>query len=102
MILIKNLHHLISIVNNIEKTVGFYINVLGMQEETFQSVRKAVRFVTEKNIEEFLIHFRFHEVNVEEVPVTRTGTLGALTFVYTRDLDQNLIVVSQFVKQKRP
>jgi hypothetical protein len=53
-------------------------------------VRKAVGFVTEKNI--------------KEVPVTRTrtGTLGALTFVYIRDLDQNLIEVSQFVKQKRP
>jgi hypothetical protein len=49
-------------------------------------VRKAVGFVTEKNI--------------KEVPVTRTGTLGALTFVYIRHLDQNLIEVSQFVKQK--
>ncbi|WP_242450735.1 hypothetical protein [Priestia endophytica] len=46
------------------------------------------------------------EKNIKEVPVTRTGTgtgtLGALTFVYIRDLDQNLIEVSQFVKQKRP
>ncbi|MFP3886186.1 hypothetical protein U8V97_12015 [Priestia filamentosa] len=48
MILTKNLHHLISIGNNIEQTVGFYINVLGVQEETFQVRRKTVRFVTEK------------------------------------------------------
>ncbi|WP_225985368.1 VOC family protein [Priestia endophytica] len=40
------------------------------------------------------------EKNIKEVPVTRTGTLGALTFVYIRHLDQNLIEVSQFVKQK--
>lgn len=65
MILIKNLHHLISIVINIKQTVEFYINVLGMQEETFQVRRKAVRFVTEKNIEEVLNHFKFHKVNVE-------------------------------------
>ncbi|MED3726379.1 hypothetical protein [Priestia filamentosa] len=82
MILTKNLHHLISIGNNIEQTVGFYINVLGVQEETFQVRRKTVRFVTEKNIEEVLNHFRFHKVNVEETPVTKTGSHGAFASIY--------------------
>ncbi|YCA43937.1 VOC family protein [Bacillus sp. JZ8] len=73
MILTKKLHHLISIVNNIEQTVEFYINVLG---------RRAVRFVTENTIEEVLNHFGFHKVSVEEVPVTIMGSLGALTYIY--------------------
>ncbi|WP_090997331.1 MULTISPECIES: VOC family protein [Paenibacillus] len=62
---IERLDHLVLTVENLEATIAFYTNVLGMQVVEF-----------------------------EEGPVKRTGALGPICSVYIRDPDGNLIELS--------
>ena len=51
-------------------------------------------FITETKIEDIREVWEGKGVTVEEGPVVRTGTLGAMRSVYFRDPDGNLIEVS--------
>jgi catechol 2,3-dioxygenase-like lactoylglutathione lyase family enzyme len=53
-------------------------------------------FVTAVPVSQVIEHLRANGVEVLEGPVPRTGAVGAITSVYFRDPDGNLIEVSNY------
>ncbi|MCY9183086.1 VOC family protein [Bacillus halotolerans] len=125
--MIKRLDHLVLTVKSFQETIRFYTSVLGMQEETFGSGRKALRFgnqkinlheaghefepkaqhplpgsadlcfITDEPINKVVEHLTKMNVNIEAGPVKRTGALGPIISVYIRDPDQNLVEISEYL-----
>jgi catechol 2,3-dioxygenase-like lactoylglutathione lyase family enzyme len=123
---VVSLDHIVLTVADLERTVDFYVRVLGMTREVFGSGKRiALRFGTQKiNLHEqgrefepkaasptagsadlcFLVsgfvdlpaHLAAHGVRIIEGPVQRTGTLGPIVSYYIRDPDQNLIELSRY------
>ncbi|MDF2719326.1 MAG: family virulence protein [Paenibacillus sp.] len=121
---IIRLDHLVLTVRNIEASCEFYEKALGMEIVTFGGGRKALRFgnqkinlhehgrefepkaahpvpgsadlcfMTEVPIDEVMAHLRGQGVAIEEGPVSRTGADGPIVSVYIRDLDGNLLEIS--------
>ena len=123
---LEHLDHIVLTVANIDATVDFYTEVLGMDLVTFDG-RKALAF----GIQRINLHQRGHEFNpkaahptpgagdlcfitttplnqvieyltsqrihVEEGPVDRTGAIGKLRSIYLRDPDRNLIEISNTI-----
>ena len=126
MVTISHLDHFVLTVRSIEKTCNFYEKVLGMRVETFGQNRRALVFgrqkinlheagnefepkaktptpgsvdfclITQTPMQELIAHLRKVNVEIEEGPVERTGACGPIYSVYFRDLDQNLIEVSNY------
>ena len=126
MIKISHLDHLVLIVKDIDKTVEFYINVLGMEKKIFKSSRVALKFGNQKinlhklgaefepkafNVKDgsadlcFIINTPLNEaknhieslgVKIEEGIVSRTGAMGEIESIYLRDPDKNLIELSNY------
>ncbi len=124
--LVEHLDHLVLTVRDIERTVAFYRDVLGMRAVTYGSDRRSLLFGRQKfNLHEAGSEIEPHaqaampgsadicliasvpidavverlaarDVPVVEGPVPRTGTLGPITSVYFRDPDGNLIEVSSY------
>jgi catechol 2,3-dioxygenase-like lactoylglutathione lyase family enzyme len=120
------LDHLVLTVADLERSIAFYQQVLGMTPETFGDGRRALRFGNQKiNLHPaageilpraarptpgsadlcFLIegsiaaaqaHLAACGVEVEEGPVPRTGARGPITSLYIRDPDGNLIELSSY------
>lgn len=124
--ILDTLDHFVLTVANIDATVDFYTEVLGMDLVTFEG-RKALTF----GVQKINLHQRGHEfspraahpmpgsgdfcfitstpledvisyvtelrVHIEEGPVERTGTLGKIRSIYFRDPDQNLIEVANYL-----
>ncbi|XP_043913590.1 glyoxalase domain-containing protein 5 [Protopterus annectens] len=123
---IDRIDHLVLTVKNIDATMTFYSNVLGMEIVTFKENRKALIFGNQKfnlheagkefepkaqkptpgSIDICLIsetplkiiaeHLKVCGVAIEEGPVDRTGAIGPITSLYFRDPDNNLIEVSNY------
>jgi len=123
---ISRLDHLVLTVSNIEDTVRFYTDVLGMEQEIFGEGRVALKFGTQKiNLHQLGKEFepkastptpgsadicfitdvpileaydRVSEKKVQIVEgiVSRTGAAGPIQSFYFRDPDQNLIEVSSY------
>jgi catechol 2,3-dioxygenase-like lactoylglutathione lyase family enzyme len=123
---VHRIDHLVLTVADIDRTVDFYCNVLGMSSVTFASGRSALQFGQSK----INLHRAGHEfepkaarptpgsadlcfvvsgdivaiaaeihqrgVAIEEGPVQRTGALGTIDSVYIRDPDGNLIELSTY------
>ena len=122
---IDHLDHLVLTVANIDVTVAFYTSALGMALVTFGE-RKALRFgeqkinlhqsgkefepkalrptpgsgglcfITQTPIEEVISHLNAGNYTIELGPVARDGALGAMTSIYLRDPDHNLIEISNY------
>jgi len=118
---IAQLDHLVLTVKDIERSIGFYTQVLGMGVVTFAEGRTALTFGSQKiNLHEagheyepkadtplpgsadlcFLLkeplagaisELHRYGVEIEEGPVMRTGAQGPIESVYVRDPDGNLI-----------
>jgi catechol 2,3-dioxygenase-like lactoylglutathione lyase family enzyme len=114
-------------VDDIERTIGFYVDVLGMTEVSFGSGRKALAFgsskinlhqrgrelepkaanptpgsadlclIADEPLEAVVADLAAHGVAIEEGPVSRTGARGSITSVYIRDPDRNLIELSNYL-----
>ncbi len=125
---IDRIDHLVLTVDDIERTIGFYVDVLGMTEVTFGSGRKALTFgsskinlhqrgrefepkaanptpgsadlclIADDPLEVVLADLAASGVAVEEGPVSRTGARGAITSLYIRDPDRNLIELSNYLE----
>ena len=123
---IIRLDHFVLTVRDIEKTIAFYTQVLGMQLETFGQNRKALIFgqqkinlhlfgkefepkakqptpcsadlclITDISINEVIKIFKALNISIEEGPIQRTGAIGPITSVYIRDPDSNLIEISNY------
>lgn len=121
---ISHLDHLVLTVADIENTCNFYQTVLGFEVITFKGDRKALKFghqkinlhqlgnefepkalhptsgsadlcfISETPISEVVTHLNQLNIQIEEGPVERTGAMHPILSVYIRDLDQNLIEIS--------
>lgn len=125
MIRVDHLDHLVLTVADVEASVKFYVDVLGMEAVTFGQGRRAVAFGNQKinlhpaaapivphaaaptrgsadlcfmaltPLDEVVRHLISHGVAIEEGPVPRTGATGPILSVYFRDPDGNLIEVAK-------
>lgn len=123
---IEQLDHLVLTVADVEASTTFYGRVLGMEPVTFGEGRRALAFGNQKinlhpatqpfephagtlapgsadlcllagvSIPDVLDHLRRCGVAVEAGPVRRTGARGAMTSIYIRDPDGNLIELSRY------
>ncbi|WP_028079554.1 VOC family protein [Solimonas soli] len=123
---IERLDHLVLTVRDIDATIAFYRDVLGMQPQTFGEGRHALAFgqqkinlhradgpfapraahptsgsadlcfVSSTPVREIVSQLERHGVAIEAGPVERVGALGVMDSVYFRDPDGNLIEVSKY------
>jgi catechol 2,3-dioxygenase-like lactoylglutathione lyase family enzyme len=126
MVRIDRLDHLVLTVADVEASCAFYARVLGMQVVTFAAGRTALAFGRQKinlhphgrefepkavrptpgsadlclisstPLSAVIAHLAAERVALIEGPVSRTGATGAITSVYFRDPDGNLIEVSNY------
>lgn len=123
---IERLDHFVLTVQDLQKTLAFYVDVLGMQAITFGQGRHALQYGQQK----INLHIKGHEfepkaqqvmcgsadlcfitstpleqveqelkqagLDILEGPVQRTGAMGPMTSLYVRDPDGNLIEISQY------
>ena len=121
---IDHLDHLVPTVADVDATCEFYHRALGMTVTRFGNGRRALSFgnqkinlhqqghefepkagmptpgsadlcfITQTPIDAVLAHLSAAGVGVIEGPVARTGATGPILSVYIRDLDANLIEIS--------
>jgi catechol 2,3-dioxygenase-like lactoylglutathione lyase family enzyme len=129
MITLDHLDHLVLTVADLDRTIAFYRDVLGMRVETFGTGRtalvfgqqkinlhlagnefepKALRptpgsadlcFIAATPLEAVIAHLDASGVAIAEGPVQRTGATGPILSVYVRDPDENLIEISNPVER---
>jgi catechol 2,3-dioxygenase-like lactoylglutathione lyase family enzyme len=125
---VDRLDHLVLTVDDLDRTIAFYVDILGMTEVTFGSGRKALTFgsskinlhqrgrefepkatrptpgsadlclIVDDPLEVVISELTASGVPIEEGPVPRTGARGPITSVYVRDPDGNLIELSNYVE----
>ena len=126
MVRIESIDHMVLTVADIEATCDFYGQVLGMEKIVFAGGHVALGFgsqkinlhpagneydpraknpfpgsadfclISETPMDDVIAHLGACGVEIIEGPVTKTGAVGALTSVYFRDPDDNLIEVSNY------
>ena len=124
---IDSLDHLVLTVKDLDATISFYSDVLGMQPISFGDGRTALHFgsmkinlhqqgrefepkaqrptpgsadlcfITSVPLQEVVDHLSSCDVPIIEGPVQRTGATGPIRSVYLRDPDGNLIEVSNLI-----
>lgn len=124
MIVLDRLDHLVLTVADLDRTIAFYRDVLGMRLETFGQGRKALTFGDQKinlheaghefepkalrptrgsadlcflaatPLERVAAHVGALGVAIEEGPVRRTGATGPILSIYVRDPDGNLVEIA--------
>ena len=123
---IDRLVHLVLTVRDVDASIAFYVDVLGMEAVTFGAGRRALAFgqqkinlhpataplkphaaqpmpgsadlclITVMPLADVIAHLQRAAVAIEEGPVPRTGATGPILSVYFRDPDGNLIEVSNY------
>ena len=123
---IDRIDHLVLTVADLDRTLAFYTEVLGMTAETFGGGRTALRFgrqkinlhvrgaefqpraahaatgtadfclITDTPLQQVQAELAAHGVPVEVGPVTKQGALGPMQSVYVRDPDRNLVELSTY------
>ena len=125
---IGRIDHLVLTVDDVARTIAFYVDVLGMTETTFGPDRTALLFgsskinlhqrgaefepkaatptpgsadlclIADDSLEVVVAELAALGVAIEEGPVQRTGARGVITSVYIRDPDGNLIELSNYLE----
>lgn len=123
---INRLDHFVLTVADIEATVAFYTQVLGMTEVSFGAGRRALTFggskinlhergkefepkaehpvpgsadiclIVDDDIADVITQLGAAGVPIEEGPVERTGATGPIVSCYLRDPDRNLVELSNY------
>ena len=123
---IDRIDHLVLTVHDLDRTIGFYSRVLGMQPITFAGGRRGLAFgrqklnlhqaghefepkalkpvpgaidlcfISETPLEAVIAHLEANGVKIIEGPVPKAGALGPMSSVYFRDPDGNLVEVSNY------
>lgn len=123
---VDRIDHVVVNTVDVDRTVDWYIRVLGMTREVFGDDRIALRFGDQKlNVRPtgapnwvtaavdapgtldlcFVVdaeadavgaHLRSCDVEITDGPVAKTGALGPMTSHYCRDPDGNLIEVATY------
>ncbi|RRD55211.1 VOC family protein [Campylobacter rectus] len=124
---IASIDHIVLTVGDLQRTLDFYVRVLGMREVDFANGRKALVFgsqkinlhvkgeeilpnalnanvgtadiclLTDTPLERVLEELEAAGIAVERGIVPRTGALGAINSIYVRDPDGNLIEISRYI-----
>jgi catechol 2,3-dioxygenase-like lactoylglutathione lyase family enzyme len=122
--MIRSLDHLVLTVRDLDATVRFYVDGLGMELRAFDGGRHALHFggqkinlhlagqefepkaarpvpgsadlcfLSDRPVEEILRHLQDLGGTLVAGPVARTGACGPLLSVYFRDPDGNLIEIA--------
>lgn len=79
MLKIDSIDHLVLTVKDIEKTIQFYENILGMQKIIFRDNRIALKFGQQK--------INLHEINNNIHPISQTPTPGAIDICFIIQTD---------------
>jgi catechol 2,3-dioxygenase-like lactoylglutathione lyase family enzyme len=123
---ISHLDHLVLTVHSLEKSVAFYERVLGFRRVDTPGKPTALHFgsckinvheaghtfepkaqqptpgsadfclITDENLDAVAAHLRSENVAIETGPIARNGARGAMTSLYFRDPDGNLVEVSRY------
>lgn len=123
---VESIDHLVLTVKNINLTVKFYQDVMGMKKIVFGDNRTALSFgrqkinlhelgnefepkagsvqsgsadlcfIVKESIEQAMAHLVNHNIPLIEGPVSSTGATGKIISVYFRDPDDNLIEISNY------
>ncbi|KAJ6636467.1 Glyoxalase domain-containing protein 5 [Pseudolycoriella hygida] len=123
---VESIDHIVLTVANIDRSITFYTNILGMTAKVFGDGRYALHFGTQKiNLHQIGHEFMPHafkptcgsvdicfvtkqpldlwmdklkalRVTVEEGPVPRTGALAPMNSLYIRDPDNNLVEIAYY------
>lgn len=123
---LEHLDHLVLTVANVDATIDFYTEVLGMdvvkveghkvlafgiqrlnlQQRGHEFNPKAAHptpgsadlcFLTTTSLEDVIAYLTEQKVHIEEGPVERDGAIGKLRSIYLRDPDRNLIEIANTV-----
>ncbi|EHQ44184.1 VOC family protein [Myroides odoratus] len=125
---VKHLDHFVMTVLDIDKTVAFYTEIMGMELIVFGKNRKALKFGNQKinlhqkgkefepkalyptvaaldlcfivadKMEDIVAELELKKIEIIEGIVERTGALGKIQSIYFRDPDGNLIELSNYEK----
>ena len=128
---IRKLDHFVLTVRNLDESIKFYKNALGLEIINFADDRKALQFghqkinlheegneyepkaqtplpgsadfclISRNPIEQVKAHLEKLQIPVEQGPVSRTGAMGPLISLYIRDPDHNLIEIANPVKSEK-
>lgn len=123
MSIVSHIDHLVLTVRDVERSVAFYVRVLGVEAVSFAGGRRALRFGNQKiNLQTLGQETRNHAVigsgdlclivritpdeviallaregvDVVEGPVAKSGAVGAMTSVYFNDPDGNLVELASY------
>lgn len=125
--MIESLYHLVLTVADINLSLHFYCDILGMQPITFGDDRKAAQFgqqkinfhkagnevkphaskptsgsadlcfLTHMDLQPVIDKLTHHKIPIQEGPVQRTGAIGPILSIYIFDPDGNLIEISSSI-----
>jgi len=123
---VENIDHLVMIVKDVETTVRFYENVLGMAREDYDNGSVALCFGKQKinlhqlgmeirpgagnagigsadicfttllPIERVVEHLLLHDIPIIEGPIKRRGARGQMISVFFHDPDENLMEIAHY------
>ncbi len=121
---LDRIDHLVLTVRDLQASIRFYTQVLGMTHEVFGADRHALKFglqkinlhpesapiqphaatpcpgsadlcfITKTPLEQVIQSLKSNAIMIESGPVSRTGAQGPILSVYFRDPDGNLLEVS--------
>ena len=123
---VSSIDHVVLTASDLQRTIRFYTEVLGMRHVVFESEYQALHFgdqkinlhdaarpwkphaskpiagtldlclLTNDRMDAVVARLAGHGIPIEEGPVHQTGAQGQMVSVYIRDPDNNLIEIATY------